>query len=78
MDLSASKGPKKPLTPEERKYRFNNNLCLYCGKPGHRIMDHKTTIQRINFVTPAPIVSSSTTAPFVIEAPSVPQQQGKI
>ena len=41
MDLSASKGPRKPFTPEEKKYRFDNNLCLYCGKPGHRIMDHK-------------------------------------
>ena len=72
MDLSASKGPRKPFTPEERKYRFDNNLCLYCGKPGHKIMDHKTT-QRVNFVTPAP-----STAPFAIETPPVPQQQGKV
>ena len=76
MDLSTSRGPRKPLTPEERKYRFDNNLCLYCGKPGHRIMDHKITTQRVNFITPAPVVASPATAPFVIEAP--PQQQGKI
>ena len=76
MDLSVFKGPKKPLTPKERKYRFDNNVCLYCGKPGHRIMDHKTTTQRVNFVTPAPTVTSPAKTPFVIETP--PQQQGKI
>ena len=40
-------------------------------------MDHKTTIQRVNFVTPAPIVTSSAKAPFAIEveAPPAPQQQ---
>ena len=75
MDLSAFKGPRKPFTPEKRKYRFDNNLCLYCGKPGHKTMDHKITTQRVNFVTPAPIVS----APRVIEAPlATTQQQGKI
>ena len=26
----------KPLTPEERKRRFEEKLCLYCGEPGHR------------------------------------------
>ena len=27
------------LTPGERKYRMDNNLCLYCGKPGHKAME---------------------------------------
>ena len=27
---------KGQLTPTERKHRMDNNLCLYCGKPGHR------------------------------------------
>jgi hypothetical protein len=27
----------KPLTPEEKKQRFEENLCLYCGEPGHKI-----------------------------------------
>ena len=27
---------KGRLTPAERKHRMDNNLCLYCGKPGHR------------------------------------------
>ena len=78
MDLWVSRGPRKPFTPEKRKYRFDNNLCLYCGKPGHRIMDHRTTTQRVNFITPVPtpVVTSPATAPFVIEFP--PQQQGKI
>jgi len=26
---------RRRLTPEERKCRINNNLCLYCGIPGH-------------------------------------------
>ena len=77
MDLSTSKGFKKPLAPEERKYRFDNNFCLYCGKPGHRAMNHKTTTQRVNFVTPAPTVKSPTKTLLDIEAPPAPQQQGK-
>ena len=24
------------LTAEEQKYRMDNNLCLYCGKPRHK------------------------------------------
>ena len=27
---------KGQLTPTERKHRMDNNLCLYCSKPGHR------------------------------------------
>ena len=27
---------KGQLTPAEQKHRMDNNLCLYCGKPGHR------------------------------------------
>jgi hypothetical protein len=29
------------LTPGERKHRMNNNLCLYCGKPGHKAIECK-------------------------------------
>lgn len=37
MDLDASKNRKfKPLTPEEKKHRRENNLCLYCGGKGHK------------------------------------------
>ena len=41
-EINAFQGkPKKrgKLTPEERKYRMDNNLCLYCGKPGHKAQD---------------------------------------
>ena len=40
-DLNASRSNQrfKPLTPEERKRRYDNNLCLYCGKSGHRAGD---------------------------------------
>ena len=27
------------LTPAERKYCMDNNLCLYCGKPGHKALE---------------------------------------
>ena len=77
MDLAAFKKPKQFFTPEKRKYRFDNNFCFYCGKPGHRIMDHKITIHQINFVILIPITTSSTTIPFVIEIPPAIQQQGK-
>lgn len=37
MEIDATKGKKfQPLTDEERKRRIDNNLCLYCGNPGHR------------------------------------------
>lgn len=29
----------KPLTAEERKRRFEQNLCLYCGEAGHKAVD---------------------------------------
>lgn len=27
----------KPLTPQEKKRRFEENLCLYCGESGHKV-----------------------------------------
>ena len=75
MDLSSTnRGPRKPLTAEQRKYRFENNLCLYCGKPGHRAFDHKLSrfTQRINFVSEAPV--SPPPAQFTIEAPPATNQ----
>ena len=30
-------GPRGPLTEDEKLYRKNNNLCLYCAKPGHSV-----------------------------------------
>ena len=76
MDLSASKRPKKLLTFEKRKYRFEN-LCVYYGKPGHRIMDHKITTHQINFVISIPIATLSIMTPFAIETLFATQQQKK-
>lgn len=37
MELDATKSKRfQPLTQEERNRRMENNLCLYCGNPGHR------------------------------------------
>lgn len=40
MDLDGTRNRRfKPLTNEERARRIANNLCLYCGGPGHRASD---------------------------------------
>jgi hypothetical protein len=60
-EINAFQGkPRKrgKLTPEERKHRMDNNLCLYCGKPGHKAQDcrappnrfPKAPIQRIDTI----------------------------
>ena len=41
MDLSSTAFKKGPLSPEERQRRFSADLCLYCGKPGHKIRECK-------------------------------------
>jgi hypothetical protein len=61
LEINAFQGkPKKQgkLTPEERKHRMDNNLCLYCGKPRHKAQDcrappnrfPKAPIQRIDTI----------------------------
>jgi hypothetical protein len=37
--VRTSSGPRGKLTQAERDYRFKNNLCLYCAKPGHLVND---------------------------------------
>jgi hypothetical protein len=43
MDLDAiqvmptGSRPSGKLSPAERSYRQQHNLCLYCGKPGHKV-----------------------------------------
>lgn len=38
MDIDATKTERfKPLTSDERQRRMKDNLCLYCGKAGHRV-----------------------------------------
>ena len=78
MDLSATNRRfKKPLTAEQRKYRFENNLCLYCGKSGHRTLDHifiKPT-QGINFVSGTFTPTHPPPAQLAIESPPAPSQR---
>jgi hypothetical protein len=38
-DLSDKLGKDGKLTSEERQRRKDNNLCLFCGKPGHSVKD---------------------------------------
>lgn len=43
MDLDAlhlatqASKPRGPLSKQEKQHRRDNNLCLYCGKPGHSV-----------------------------------------
>src|ERR1700719_2987322 len=34
--LEGKLGTDGKLTPEERQWRFDNNLCLFCGAAGHK------------------------------------------
>ena len=34
-DLSEKLGKDGKLTPQERQRRFDNNLCMFCGRSGH-------------------------------------------
>jgi Zinc knuckle len=38
-DLSDKLGKDGKLTPEERQRRFDNNLCMFCGRSGHVAKD---------------------------------------
>ena len=44
-EVNATRGRTTPpkrhghLTPGERQHRIDNNLCLYCGKPGHKAIE---------------------------------------
>ena len=44
MEVDAGLSNKKfgPLTPNQRAHRLANNLCLYCGKAGHRARECRT------------------------------------
>jgi hypothetical protein len=35
MELDATRPVFQRLTEQQREYRRKNNLCMYCGKPGH-------------------------------------------
>ena len=44
-EVNATQGRTTPpkchghLTPGEQQHRIDNNLCLYCGKPGHKAIE---------------------------------------
>ena len=38
MDLGATRGP---LSQKDKDHRMRNNLCLYCGKAGHKAREYK-------------------------------------
>jgi hypothetical protein len=38
-DLTGKLTTDNKLTPEERKHRIDNDLCLYCSKKGHKASD---------------------------------------
>ena len=35
MDIDGTGRARGPLTPEERKRRYDGGLCAYCGRAGH-------------------------------------------
>ena len=37
MEVDGTRGVKGPLTPDERRRRYDGGLCAYCGQPGHVI-----------------------------------------
>ncbi|OMJ08410.1 hypothetical protein AYI70_g11570, partial [Smittium culicis] len=58
MDLStASSSRRPPLTPAQRAYRIENNLCLYCGGKRHRPVESKGHLLG-NFASPHATVTT--------------------
>ena len=41
-DLTGKLDSKGKLTQQERQHRIDNNLCLFCGKPGHKVLECPT------------------------------------
>lgn len=39
MEIDGTRVLRRPLTPQERQRRRDNNLCLYCGEAGHIAFD---------------------------------------
>jgi len=52
-EINATQGQRRTpfkkhgkLTPKQRQYRFDNNLCMYCGTQGHKAIDCKAPRQK--------------------------------
>ena len=75
-DIAKNLGPNGKLTDAERQRRMDNNLCAYCGKPGHKAADcrkaahnHKDSKARATKSDPVASASKAKTpAPAKAEA----------
>lgn len=56
-------GPDGKLKPEERQRRMDNNLCLRCGKPGHKVNDCPVVSKAKPKGCAATVTPASTAAP---------------
>jgi hypothetical protein len=71
MDLDATKrrfrnkqqGKGKRISQAEKEERFKKNLCLYCGKPGHRAKDCKASKQQLSATGGTPTEPSTPQMP---------------
>ena len=43
-DLTGKLDSKGKLTQQEQQWCIDNNLCLFCGKPGHKVLDCPTKL----------------------------------
>jgi len=68
-NISDMLGPDGKLKPEERQRRMDNNLCLRCAKPGHKVHDCPVTSK----VKPKGRAATVSAAP----AASAPAASGK-
>ncbi|RXK34846.1 hypothetical protein M231_07898 [Tremella mesenterica] len=46
IDATQSRPNYGPISPAEREYRMKNNLCNYCGKPGHKAFECRAAKHR--------------------------------
>ena len=51
-------GDNGKLTPEERKHRFDENLCMFCGLSGHLVKDCLKSSSRVSKARSAKTASS--------------------
>jgi hypothetical protein len=63
VDLTGKLDSRGRLTQQERQYRLDKNLCLYCGEFGHRTPDCKLSKNASSAKGRATATSSSETPP---------------
>jgi len=60
-NLSGKLDSHGKLTAKERQYRIDNNLCLFCGKKGHRVTNcllAKASTAKGRAATTTPVASA--------------------